>query len=673
MRDLESVAARAAAVAAKEAATLAAREAVRELTAARPGDPTHSAASPVRVTGEGSDSQDPGHDRGAPDVTCLGSQRDSRGAEGFSADSRGAEGFSAVMGRVTHVDAAQHAAHQARIAGGSVAEQIVRAGTVGGGRSSSPTGPHAGYGEPWHAGSGGVALPIWNAEEALRRDKEASSLRSAAHAQQEGANRCGVGPVRSTASQLALLGLTDAQLAGLQATFGLSEAQLRGVQTDATLLDPRAAEPVPHDEPSIPSTGHAIREQGREWRSGSHVRFSSPSQPPGNSGQWYSGSTPDEADIGRGSSAQNGDQWHRGNSSGAAGFGRGSSAQSGDQWFSSSSSSGEAGFGRGNSAQSGDQWFSSSSTSGEAGFGRGSSAPSGDQWFSSSSSSGEAGFGRGSSAQSGDQWFSSSSSSGEADVGRGSSAPSGDQRFSSSSSPGEAGFGRGSSAPSGDQWFSSSSSPGAAGFGRGSSAPSGDQRFSSSSSPGAAGFGRGSSAPSGDQWFSSSSSPGAAGFGHSSAPSGDQWFSSSSLSGEADVGRGSSVRGGGNYGNGRSELSTGGPRVLRSAAEPTLAEQAQSNATTAHIESKMGSVSDPKYDKDANLHHPMHALSRAAVFGGGNLASQLAPGQEFGPGFVPAVAEVLKDPYITETKYQLGYIPKAAMVVHISRCRFDLR
>ena len=530
MRDLESVAARAAAVAAKEAATLAAREAVRELTAARPGDPTHSAASPVRVTGEGSDSQDPGHDRGAPDVTCLGSQRDSRGAEGFSADSRGAEGFSAVMGRVTHVDAAQHAAHQARIAGGSVAEQIVRAGTVGGGRSSSPTGPHAGYGEPWHAGSGGVALPIWNAEEALRRDKEASSLRSAAHAQQEGANRCGVGPVRSTASQLALLGLTDAQLAGLQATFGLSEAQLRGVQTDATLLDPRAAEPVPHDEPSIPSTGHAIREQGREWRSGSHVRFSSPSQPPGNSGQWYSGSTPDEADIGRGSSAQNGDQWHRGNSSGAAGFGRGSSAQSGDQWFSSSSSSGEAGFGRGNSAQSGDQWFSSSSTSGEAGFGRG-----------------------------------------------------------------------------------------------------------------------------------------------SSAPSGDQWFSSSSLSGEADVGRGSSVRGGGNYGNGRSELSTGGPRVLRSAAEPTLAEQAQSNATTAHIESKMGSVSDPKYDKDANLHHPMHALSRAAVFGGGNLASQLAPGQEFGPGFVPAVAEVLKDPYITETKYQLGYIPKAAMVVHISRCRFDLR
>ena len=553
MRDLESVAARAAAVAAKEAATLAAREAVRELTAARPGDPTHSAASPVRVTGEGSDSQDPGHDRGAPDVTCLGSQRDSRGAEGFSADSRGAEGFSAVMGRVTHVDAAQHAAHQARIAGGSVAEQIVRAGTVGGGRSSSPTGPHAGYGEPWHAGSGGVALPIWNAEEALRRDKEASSLRSAAHAQQEGANRCGVGPVRSTASQLALLGLTDAQLAGLQATFGLSEAQLRGVQTDATLLDPRAAEPVPHDEPSIPSTGHAIREQGREWRSGSHVRFSSPSQPPGNSGQWYSGSTPDEADIGRGSSAQNGDQWHRGNSSGAAGFGRGSSAQSGDQWFSSSSSSGEAGFGRGNSAQSGDQWFSSSSTSGEAG------------------------------------------------------------------------------------------------------------------------FGRGSSAPSGDQWFSSSSSPGAAGFGHSSAPSGDQWFSSSSLSGEADVGRGSSVRGGGNYGNGRSELSTGGPRVLRSAAEPTLAEQAQSNATTAHIESKMGSVSDPKYDKDANLHHPMHALSRAAVFGGGNLASQLAPGQEFGPGFVPAVAEVLKDPYITETKYQLGYIPKAAMVVHISRCRFDLR
>jgi len=553
MRDLESVAARAAAVAAKEAATLAAREAVRELTAARPGDPTHSAASPVRVTGEGSDSQDPGHDRGAPDVTCLGSQRDSRGAEGFSADSRGAEGFSAVMGRVTHVDAAQHAAHQARIAGGSVAEQIVRAGTVGGGRSSSPTGPHAGYGEPWHAGSGGVARPIWNAEEALRRDKEASSLRSAAHAQQEGANRCGVGPVRSTASQLALLGLTDAQLAGLQATFGLSEAQLRGVQTDATLLDPRAAEPVPHDEPSIPSTGHAIREQGREWRSGSHVRFSSPSQPPGNSGQWYSGSTPDEADIGRGSSAQNGDQWHRGNSSGAAGFGRGSSAQSGDQWFSSSSSSGEAGFGRGNSAQSGDQWFSSSSTSGEAG------------------------------------------------------------------------------------------------------------------------FGRGSSAPSGDQWFSSSSSPGAAGFGHSSAPSGDQWFSSSSLSGEADVGRGSSVRGGGNYGNGRSELSTGGPRVLRSAAEPTLAEQAQSNATTAHIESKMGSVSDPKYDKDANLHHPMHALSRAAVFGGGNLASQLAPGQEFGPGFVPAVAEVLKDPYITETKYQLGYIPKAAMVVHISRCRFDLR
>ena len=530
MRDLESVAARAAAVAAKEAATLAAREAVRELTAARPGDPTHSAASPVRVTGEGSDSQDPGHDRGAPDVTCLGSQRDSRGAEGFSADSRGAEGFSAVMGRVTHVDAAQHAAHQARIAGGSVAEQIVRAGTVGGGRSSSPTGPHAGYGEPWHAGSGGVALPIWNAEEALRRDKEASSLRSAAHAQQEGANRCGVGPVRSTASQLALLGLTDAQLAGLQATFGLSEAQLRGVQTDATLLDPRAAEPVPHDEPSIPSTGHAIREQGREWRSGSHVRFSSPSQPPGNSGQWYSGSTPDEADIGRGSSAQNGDQWHRGNSSGAAGFGRGSSAQSGDKWFSSSSSSGEAGFGRGNSAQSGDQWFSSSSTSGEAGFGRG-----------------------------------------------------------------------------------------------------------------------------------------------SSAPSGDQWFSSSSLSGEADVGRGSSVRGGGNYGNGRSELSTGGPRVLRSAAEPTLAEQAQSNATTAHIESKMGSVSDPKYDKDANLHHPMHALSRAAVFGGGNLASQLAPGQEFGPGFVPAVAEVLKDPYITETKYQLGYIPKAAMVVHISRCRFDLR
>jgi len=103
-----------------------------------------------------------------------------------------------------------------------------------------------------------------------------------------------------------------------------------------------------------------------------------------------------------------------------------------------------------------------------------------------------------------------------------------------------------------------------------------------------------------------------------------------------------------------------------------LAEQAHSNATTARLESKVGSVTDPKYDKDANIHHPMHALMRAAVFWGGHLASQLAPGQEFGPGFVPAVTEVLQDPHTTETTYELGYIPKAAMVVHISRCRFDL-
>ena len=354
-RDLESMAARAATVAAQEVATLAAREAVRALTAARPdespaygvqthytakattdpaenvlqtGDPSHSAASPVRATGVGSACQDPGHDRGAPDVTCLGSQIDSSGADGFSA----------FMGRVTHVDAAQHAAHQARTAGGSVAEQIVRAGAVGGGSPSSPTGPHAGYGEPWHAGGGGAARPIWNAEEALRRDKEASSLRPVAPAQQEEANRAGVSSVRSTASQqLASLGLTEAQLAGLQATFGLSEAQLRGVRTDATPFDPRAAKPVLQDEPSFPPTGHALGEQGMEWRSGSHVRFS-PST--------------DEADNGRGSSAQSGDQWYRGSSSGRARFGRGCSAQSGDQWFSGSTSD-RADFDRGSSVRGG--------------------------------------------------------------------------------------------------------------------------------------------------------------------------------------------------------------------------------------------------------------------------------------------------------------------------------
>ena len=178
-RDLESMATRAAAiaareaatVAAREAATLAAREAVNALTATRrsgspangqthniaeattgqaenapqASDPTPSSvASPSRVTGA-IDSEDPSLHRGTSDVTCLGSQ----------VHPSGAEGFSAAMGRITHVDAAQRAAHQARSAGASVAEQIVRAGAVGVVSASNPSGPHTRHSEPRHAGGRG--------------------------------------------------------------------------------------------------------------------------------------------------------------------------------------------------------------------------------------------------------------------------------------------------------------------------------------------------------------------------------------------------------------------------------------------------------------------------------------------------------------------------------------
>ena len=370
---------------------------------------------------------------------------------------------------------------------------------------------------------------------------EAPSLQSASQAQQDGFSSAGVGAARSTASQVAALNLTDAQLAGLQATFGLTDAQLRGVQTDATVSERRAPEPAPRDERSLSPTGPAHREQGSEWRSSNHVRFgSSPSHPQGSSDPWHSGST-----------------------SGDTGFGGGSCAPSGNQRY-RSSMSGDIGFGSGSNARGEGVWYRDGTTN-DAGFGGGSSATSGDQRH------------RG-------------STYGDGVIGGDSSAQRGDQRYRGNMS-GDAGIGGGSNARGEDVGYRDGTSSDA-GFGGGSSVQRSDQRYRDVTS------------------------------------------------GDAGFGGGSSAAGAGYYGSGRREhCSYPESRYTRSATEPTLAEQAQSNATTAHIESKMGSVTDPKFDKDANLQHPMHALSKAAVFGGGNLASQLAPGQEFGPRFVPAVAE----------------------------------
>ena len=75
----------------------------------------------------------------------------------------------------------------------------------------------------------------------------------------------------------------------------------------------------------------------------------------------------------------------------------------------------------------------------------------------------------------------------------------------------------------------------------------------------------------------------------------------------------------------------------------TLAHMAMANATISYLESEMGSVIDPKFEKDANIHHETHLLLRIAVFR--RRASQLAPGVEYGHGFQAAVAEALRCPF----------------------------
>ena len=75
----------------------------------------------------------------------------------------------------------------------------------------------------------------------------------------------------------------------------------------------------------------------------------------------------------------------------------------------------------------------------------------------------------------------------------------------------------------------------------------------------------------------------------------------------------------------------------------TLALMAMANATISNVETEMGSVTDPKFEKDANIHHETHLLLRITVFR--RRASQLAPGVEYGHGFQAAVAEALRCPF----------------------------